>query len=288
MPLVSGFRPSFLMPDFLFQSELLNPALATSSALRMVVGVNGVSILVKKENEILALKYWGIPGTDQSFQSVESQLRTVFGEEILLELPFVSKVCALSSAASTLVPRRLFDSDDLPQYFKLLMRSGEDRTYGFEKIAEFDCYLVWAAETGLVRLCEQYFTKENIKHLAAPLLRACQELAPREGYAVFANLRGQKVQITVFERQNLVFFNSFDFTKPNDLLYYILLAYKQFDLNPLDIPLTLSGTLTEDAEIFQLLLRYVRPMRFPPMPGGYQWPEENNLPAHFWFDIANV
>jgi len=284
-----GFPAFYLMPVFSFQSELLTPQMAASSALRMVVGLQGVSLLVKNNSKILALKSWQISGTEQGFQSVESELRRIFGSEILLGLPFDSKVCALSSPASTLVPRRLFDQENLGQYFKLLLRTGEERTYGFEKLDEFDCYLVWASESGLANLCGQYFSGENIRHLAVPLLKAYQGLAPAEGYAVFANLRGQKVQIAVFERRNLVFFNAFDFAKPADLLYYILLAYKQFELSPLEIPLSLSGTLLEDSDIFRLLLRYIRPMRFPPLPDGIHVPDEaKKLPSHYWFDLVTL
>ncbi len=284
-----GFPAFLLMPVFSFQSELLTPQIAASSALRMVVGLQGVSLLVKNNSKILALKSWQISGTDKGFQSVDSELRRIFGSEQLLELPFDSKICALSSPASTLVPRRLFHKQNLGQYFKLLLRTEGERTYGFEKLEEFDCYFVWAAESGLANLCGQYFSGENIRHLAAPLLVAFQRLAPEEGYAVFANLRGQKLQIAVFERKNLVYFNAFDFTKPADLLYFILLAYKQFDLSPLEIPLTLSGTMLEDSDIFRLLLRYVRPMRFPPLPEGFQWPDEAKaLPSHYWFDLATV
>ena len=277
------------MPVFAFQSELLTPQMAASSALRMVVGINGVSLLAKNGSKALALKSWQLSGTDIDFQAIESELRMIFGAERLLDLPFGSKICALASPASTLVPRRLFDPTNLGQYFKLLLREGAERSYGFEKLEEFDCYFVWAAEQGLVHFCQQYFPSETIVHQVPSLLRAYWQLAPAEGYAVFANLRGQKVQIAVFERQNLVFFNAFDFTKPNDLLYFVLLAYKQFELNPLEIPLTLSGTLLEDSEIFRLLLRYVRPMRFPPLPEGIQLPEEaKSLPVHYWFDLAVV
>lgn len=277
------------MPIFSFQSAILTPQVAASSALRMAVGGNGVSLLVKKDTQILALKSWQLSGTDLSFQTVEPELRAIFGSERLIDLPFADKICALTCATSTLVPRRLFDSENLAQYFKLLLRPDQNRVYGFEFLEAFDCYLVWATDTGLAQLCGQYFLKSSIRHIAAPLLRTFHEWAPQEGYGVFANLRGQKVQIGVFERRNLVFFNAFDFTKPSDLLYYILLAYKQFELNPLEIPLTLSGTLIEDSDIFRLLLRYVRPMRFPPFPAELTLPEEaKSLPPHYWIDLAAI
>lgn len=277
------------MPVFSFQSELLTPQMAATSVLRMVVGINGASLLVKNAGKALALKSWQLAGTDQGFPAFESDLRNVFGSERMLDWSFSSKYCALSSAAATLVPKRLFDPNHLAQYFTLLLRKSGERQFGFEHLEAFDCYLVWAADAGLHRLCAQYFPADTMRHVAAPLLTATQKLAPAEGYAVFANLLGQKAQVSVFERQNLVFFNCFDFTKPSDLLYYVLLAYKQFDLNPLDIPLTLSGTLLEDSDIFRLLLRYVRPMRFPPLASGVELPEAaQTLPAHYWFDLSTL
>ncbi len=277
------------MPVFSFQSELLTHQTAITSALRMVVGVNGVALSVRNNQEILALKSWQLSGAEQDYQAVESELRTIFGSERLLDLHFKTKTCVLSSADCTLVPRRLFDPENLEQYFKLLLRPKFELSYGFEKLEAFDCYLVWAVDTGLAQLCKSYFSGEKLIHLGGSLLQAYQPLAPDEGYGVFANLRGQKVHIAVFERRNLVFFNAFDFNKPGDLLYFILLAYKQFELNPLEIPLTLSGTLIEDSDIFRLLFRYIRPLRFPPLPVDFQMPAEaNSLPAHYWFDLATV
>lgn len=277
------------MPVFSYQSDLLNPEMAAACVLRMIVGVNGVSLTAANGEKVLALKSWSISGSERDFQSVESELRAIFGAEPLLDLPFREKYCYLSTAASTLVPRRLFDPNSVEKYFKMLLREGQGRSYGFEPLDLFDCHLVWAADDSLFQLCTHYFPQANIKHLAVPLLRAYTALAPADGYAVFANLRGQRVQIAVFERQNLAFFNVFDYSKPNDLLYYVLLAYKQFNLDPLEIPLTLSGTLLEDSEIFKQLTRYIRPLRFPPLVPGYQWPEAANaLPKHYWFDLSSL
>lgn len=282
---VSGFRPYF-MPNFKFQSDSFTPDMAPSSTLRVVAGGHHVSMSVQQGSRLLALKSWQTGAGARDYSATESDLRMIFGGEQLLEYHYANKSCALFSPAATLVPRRLFDPADLKPYFKLLTRDEGARSYGYEKIEAFDCYLVWAAEPGLFHLCQQYFPQTSIRHLAAPLLEAFRRLAPEEGYAVYANIHAPKVQIAVLERQNLVFFNVFEFNKPSDLLYFVLLAYKQFDLNPLEIPLTISGALAEDSEAFKLLNRYIKPLRFPPLPTGFQLPEQaKTLPAHFWFDL---
>lgn len=267
----------------------MTPELASSSALRMVVGLQAVSLIITREHETLALKSWLLPGTENDFQAVEPELRAIFGAEQLLSLPFKSKICALACSDATLVPRRLFVPDQLDHYFKLLLREGVERKYGYEKIDAFDCYLIWAADARLTQLCGQYFSPDQISHLAAPLLKTYHRLAPSEGVAVFANLRGQKIQLTIFERGDLVFFNTFYFSKPSDLLYFVLLTYKQFELNPLEIPLTLSGNVLEDSEIYKLLFRYIRTMRFAALPEGFKLPDHaKNLQPHFWFDLSTI
>ena len=289
MRLVSGFRPFFITPVFAYQSELLNPEMAASSALRMVVGSTGVSLLVSHDNGIKALKSWQIAKSEQGFQAVESEIRGIFGSEPLLNWQYKTKTCVLSSPDSTLVPRRLFEPENLAQYFKLLLQPELERSYGFEKLVTFDCYLVWAAETSLVQLCGAYFSSDRFIHLGGPLLDAYHQWAPTDNFGIFANLRGQKVQIAVFERRNLVFFNTFDFLKSADLLYFILLVYKQFGLNPLGIPLTISGTLVEDSEIFRLLIRYVRIIQFSRLPEVPRLPKNaKDLPEHYWLEIVSV
>lgn len=114
-------------------------------------------------------------------------------------------------------------------------------------------------------------------------------MATANDYEVFLNARNQAAQIAVFDRRNLLFYNAFRFEKPNDLLYFALLAYDQFRLDPAEIPLTVSGNLPEDSEIYRTLYRYVRAIRFASLPEKMVLPEGvENLPQHFWFDLSNL
>lgn len=288
----AGFNYPFfvLSPVFSFSTTWPDPVSVSSGVLCATIGTDGASFWAKDgTNKTIALKSWHITGNSGDMSGAENGLRQLFGAENTLGQPFPAKFCALSSPPVTLVPRRLFNPDHLRPYFKLLLRDETAYTHGYEVLEEFDCVLIWAVSPGLLHLCRQYFSDQQISHLAVPLLRAYHQLSPEEGYAVYANLRGNKVQIAVLERKNLVFFNVFEFNKPSDLLYYILLAYKQFDLNPLEITLTLSGTLMEDSDAFRLLARYIRPLRFPPLFKAGELPESaKTLPVHYWFDLSTL
>lgn len=55
-----------------------------------------------------------------------------------------------------------------------------------------------------------------------------------------------------------VYFNSFKYKNQDDLLYYVLLVYKILDLPVDTYPLTVTGLVEEDSEVFKLLYQYVR------------------------------
>lgn len=289
---VWNFRPSFFSMDkHVF--DFINPGFSAETSahcsLSVIVGTDGFSLLaIGKKDLVQALKSRNFPQTGRDFKNSETSLRTVFGSEMIFSYPFSEVRCALFNQNATLIPRRLFTPDDLPAYFKLLLLPGEYEFY-HDYLPEFDCYLAYAVEPMVTRMCGQYFPNAKMSHLASPLLQNWRQIAPPGDYEIYLNVRNQVAQIAVFDRQNLLFYNAFQFSKANDLLYFVLLAYDQFRLSPEEIWLTVSGNLTEDSDAFKMLYRYIQTVRFVRLPGKMSLPEQlNELPEHFAFDLFCV
>ncbi|MEI6411377.1 MAG: DUF3822 family protein [Bacteroidota bacterium] len=274
---------------FDFQDIRLNQHSAANCDLYLILGVEGVSWLVtERGGQCLALRNAHFVPNGRQFADVEQDIRSVFGREDLLKWPFQSVRYALSNANVTLIPRRLFDARHLPAYFKLLLFPS-DYQYRYEALPEFDCYLAYAVEETVLRTCEQYFPNAEITHLAALLLRGFNSCSPRTDYELLINIRNQAVQITVFERHNLLYFNTFQWEKPADLLYNLLLVYDQFRLNPIETPLLIAGNLLEESEIYRLLYRYFRIIKFVSSTGAMRLPiAASDLPAHYFFDLLSL
>lgn len=274
---------------FDFVDAGLNTASAAQCALNVVMGTEGFSLLaVARNGAIRALKSWQFPHAGRDFRDGEADLRRVFGSETLFSYPFEAVRCAFFNLNATLVPRRLFDAGDLSAYFKILLRQAEYE-YRYDELPEFDCFLVYAVEPFVTRMCGQYFPEARLTHLAVPLLKNLRESAPRDDYEVFVNVRNQVAQVAVLDRQNLLFYNAFQCPKPSDLMYFVLLAYDQFRLNTSEIPLSVSGNLMENSDAFGLLYRYIRQVRFLSLPETIVLPETaHSLPAHYWFDLFTL
>ncbi len=258
--------------------------------LTLLISPDGLAWLVADERRTaLAQKSWEFFNPNQQLADAEIGLRRVFSSDEKLGLKYGSVRVALMNRYATLVPNRLFNSSELPGYFQLLLQHDVPFSYFFDDLPEMDAKLIFAVETPVLRLFDQYFPEKKIQHGGSALLRHWHKLARRSDFEVFVNVKNQQGQVAVFDRKNLQFFNSFTFTKAADFLYFVLLAFEQFRLNPTEIPLTISGELLEDSEIFRLLYRYIRHLRFVPPTQNYQLPGAMEaLPGHFNFDLYSL
>lgn len=267
-------------------NNLLNADSAASSTLQVLLGSESLSMMVARSNrELLALETWEYSSANKSFEQVEQEPRQILQETPLLKFPVLTKQAAVFHPYTVIVPRRLFQHGALSGYFGLMLPAG-DYSYGYDELPEYDAYLLYATEKSQADLFNRMFPEIKLTHQAMPLLRYFRKLASLEEHIVFLNLRNQIAQIVVLERQNLLLYNTFHFTTPADLLYYVLLAYDQFRLNPKEIPVTLSGNILKESELYQVLYRFIREIRFATPPVQYTLPPDaNSLPGHYHLDL---
>ena len=265
--------------------EFIDPRLTAETAhrcaLHVVLGTDGISMMaVEADREILALQSWMPARPERSFESSEWDIRRIFRDEALLTLPYGHIHCAVFHRHTTLVPRRLFQHGALQGYFKLLLHPA-DYIYAYDELPALDTYLISAMQPNLSKLCAELFPQTRIRHQAVPLLNFARDLVDKNEHTVFVHFRNQIAQIVVFERQNLLFYNTFTFSAASDLLYYVLLAYEQFRLNPKEAPLLVAGNLLEDSDVYRILYRFIREIRFVHPSKGYRLPPDAQaLPDH--------
>ncbi len=272
---------------FSYKSKQLNALKAETCTLRLIVGMESLSWAVSDEQgNVLGLQSWQFTNENSQFQAVYPDIRMILSQEQPLSWHYAHRHVAIYNKQVTFVPRRLFRVEDRAKYFKVLLAQDTTCDQHDTWLEPFDCHMVFNTEKGLLDIMNSQFSSFQPKHLADPLLLRFLRWAAADQYAVFVNLRNQQMQVAVFDRRNLAFYNSFDCTKASDVLYYTLLAFDQFKQDPILTPLHLSGNILEDSEVYKMLYRYFRNIRFLDLPTGHALPQEAaDLPAHFWFDL---
>lgn len=238
-----------------------NPSIADDCSLQMVIGTDGLSLCVKNNISTLVLKYW-IYDPDQCEQTVRKILNT----NDLTQYPYGKTKISFFTPLQTLAPRRMFDPDQAVQYLQTLIDNTPEKIF-FQELPALDNYLVWGVPSDLNDICRYFFPNAVWHAMSAPLLLYFRELSASSGEAQFyAHIRSSHIQIFAFDGGNLLFFNTFKYEKPADVLYFTLLAYDHANCKPGKSSLTVSGDLLEDSEIHKTFQRFIREIRFLPSP----------------------
>ncbi len=276
------------------QFDIADPRLAElngsaeSHFLSAIIGPDGLSLAVSDaENRLLSLRLWRFEGPSPHFEDFRPRLYSIFHQDPFLKKHYQKTRIAFSNPWVSLVPDRFFDPEKAPTYLKLLMQKlGE---YDFHHDRLHDGQMVWAVEKELESFCRGFFPRAEFCHVGSGLVSGWKTLASPYAQEVYVNVRGRSMQIAVFDRADLLFFNTFSYQNASDFLYFTLLAFEQFKLRPDSIPLFLSGELVSDSEIYRQLYRFIADIRFVRRPDRYLFPTDAlALPGHLNFDLCAV
>ncbi len=263
---------------------------APTCRLWVVVGCDSAAYAaVDARGEVLAAVQRDYPEPEAPFWRIGPQVQRLLESSPVWHLPFEQRHAVLFHPHCTLIPQRLFQHGDLSSYFRLLLEP-DDYVYACEELTVWRAYLVSATERSHMRFFQSLFPGARLRHSAAALLLGAHVLAQRQEYTVLAHVRHRWVQLVVLERQDLLFYNAFPYSAAADLLYYVLLAYDQFRLNPRQVPLWLAGNIAAESELYRRLHAYVADLRFVDLPARWQLPRESSaaLPPHCYFELLSL
>ncbi len=160
---------------------------------------------------------------------------------------------------NTFVPKALFDEAYLGSYLQYNTKVFETDFFDFDDIANFEMNNVYIPYVNINNfLIDQFgpFTYKNANSiLVAKLLEMSKNIDSKR---VFAHFSAKKFELVVAQNQNLLLFNSFEYTTKEDFLYYLLFTAEQLNLNPETFRLQLLGDISEDSEYFKIAYKYVR------------------------------
>ena len=191
----------------------------------------------------------------------------------------------------TIIPNKLYQSADKAAYlFPLKSKSSTPELYQVNDLNMLDAKLVFSAPQAIIEFFESKYTQEvHYYNSFTTLINGFgREMKLLQGKHVWLNVQPKTLQITLFDREALIFSNQFPFGNEKDFLYYVLLIYGQFKLDPETIPLHISGQLVKESAIYKKLYRYIRSISFVPISKSYQLNNLPEKPDYFFFDLLNI
>ena len=207
--------------------------------------------------------------------------------ELLRGVDYGSIVLGWETERHALVPRELYKAEHRRDYLAQLTPLTENDTVEAEWHNELDAYLLFATnEDALSQVKDQLRTARSQHYVGGPL-KTWARRSLRSGEAcVSAAFRGNRIFVAVHQAGSLQFCNTFTFDTPQDVLYYLLLAYDHCGMLPGRVPLYLSGGVARSGEVHELLYTYVEEVKFSEYGAPPALPTElASLDKHLYFDL---
>ena len=257
--------------------------------LNVLVGANSVYYMVADAQlNVLAIKSAHFDHKKET--SIVANLKEAFFEDRILKEPYQATKIVFTTPHFTLVPAKFYNDDKRKTYFQNLTIASENSVFECDSFKDIEFKNVYVIEKQLVEFTKTIFPQAQCHNVFTALIQGYQKIAERKsGHQLFANIRDNQIQIFFFDGKNLVFANGYRFVTPQDLIYFVMMVYEQFKLNPENIPLSISGSLTEDSDIFRFIYRYIRLVNFVPAPSYFRFGQQfTGVPQHFYFDLFSV
>lgn len=263
--------------------------------LSILCGVDSLSYCISNSTkEVLVLKKFDLYKnlTLDNEAIIAASFEEIWKEDPLLSFAYMEIHIAFVRPHYTLIPNKLYQAKNKAAYLSPLKANADNpELYQVNDIEGMAAKLIFSLPQAAVSFFESKFP-QGVKYYNSftPLINGIEkEMERLAGKHVWINIHPNVIQIIFFDGKELIFSNQFPFETEKDFLYYIMLVYSQFKLNPEEIPLHISGQLVKESAVFKSLYRYIRNVSFLSISDTYQLNTHlTEHPSYFYFDLLAI
>ncbi|MFQ3332885.1 MAG: hypothetical protein ACI8ZH_000778 [Flavobacteriales bacterium] len=263
------------------QSDNFNIALANSYHLSIQLGISHFSYCLLNTTTLTydyAKKY-----SLSSKEDIATEITEIINNDAIIKADFSSQSVAFVNFPSTLVPNILYKEEEAESL--LAFNTEVNGKILIDNILSQKAHLIYAVPESIVSIVSNFFPKAKQKAQESILIQQYSQLNTDTEKA-YLYLNEQKVGITIFKGDKLIFNNTFDYTTKEDLLYYSLFSFEQLKLSPESIDVTVFGTIEKEDEYFNLLYDYIRNVKLGERPHQFTFPTVfSSIAPHKYFGL---
>lgn len=186
-----------------------------------------------------------------------------------------------------MVPRPLFNKEELPNYLKFNAKMMANDFVVFDELENHDMINVYIPFANVNNYIFDLFGEFTFKHSGSVLVSSLMDItsSSSETYC-YVQVAERELEIVVIAEKKLLLYNYFDYKTKEDFLYYLLFTLEQLNLDANDVQLRLFGRIEEDDELFQLCYTYVQNISIFVPPSDIHM-QESNTEESIDFTVLN-
>lgn len=242
-------------------------------------------ILNTDTNTIIYLKHFSTV-KKQTPENLLNALKTRFETEEDLKGSFHKITVIHENEWSTLVPKALFNEDALADYLKLNIKILKTDYVTFDTISINESVNVYLPYVNINNFIYDTFGSFTYKHHSTVLVDAILNAeANANETKLYLHVSKTHFQLVVVKKGALLLYNSFEYSTPEDFIYYVLFTAEQLQLHPETIKTVLLGDIIENDKLYNIAYKYIRHITFGERLDTYHYSE---TPANSYSDFTLI
>lgn len=211
------------------------------------------------DNEVITTEKYDFPTKKESISTTDYLASIYETHDFLKSVKWKSVEIIVDNQWFTLIPLDLFNKEYTTRYLQLakgnqITAEEEVHTYTHEDLGIVNVY---SSDRELYNwLSNTYPLVEiNFKHKTSQLIDF--GVFTSKVQTAFLHFGYQYFTMVITANGTLKFCNRFAYKTSQDLVYYVLFAMNELEIEPNEIILTLNGNIDETSEDFELLNQYL-------------------------------
>jgi len=254
--------------------DIIDYSYYKDSHLSIQLSLDGFSfcIINKNTNEVSEIIHHNFINKSNTPQKHLKNVMQLFQNENLLQKKYDSVNITHVNNLSTLVPKPLFDNENLKNYIKYSSKTYQNDYVVYDEIENHDIINVYIPFVNINNFFLEKFGSFEYKHFSTILIENLLNTYKfSEHPHMFANLNDNHFEIVVIANNKLLFYNSFKYKTKEDFIYFVLFTAEQLQLNPEKFDLILSGNISKESEYYKIAYKYVRNIRLKEIRSKYNF-----------------
>ena len=258
--------------------------------LSIQVSLNGLSFCVLDtiSNTILASESIFFKKQCTPYE-VQKELQGVFKKNDVSKDRFSEIIVIHRNTLFSLVPKSLFDANELPNYLKFNAKILANDHLAYDEIDSYDMVNVYVPFVNINNYIYDLFGEFEFKHSGTVMVESLLNGHTHAKEPVcYVHVAEHQMDITVISEKKLLLYNSFEFVTKEDFIYYLLFTMEQLKLDTEQVQLKLFGAIDDDDDIYRLCYEYVKLISIFIPSSSSQYPVTDLGSASIDFTVLNA
>lgn len=261
----------------------------TYHKLSIQVGLNGLSFCIFDTiRHSVTLSRRIDFGKELTPFEVQKELKALFQLEGIPDRNFTEVVVIHRNSLFSLVPKALFDKNELANYLKFNAKILANDLIEYDEISNYEIINVYVPFMNINNYVYELFGAFEFMHNGTVLIQALMNHHSHGNEAIcYVHVDDNFLDVAVLSQKQLLFYNSFPYSTKEDFAYYLLFVLEQLKLDTEEVKVRLFGAIDEGDEIYNLCYEYLQHLSIF-LPSGIQPLQESQDLERIDFTVLNA